>query len=165
MDAERRFFCRFRVRVGATSRRFWQLQRKDTNMQPRGSRLACSLYSIDGSIGSFDVFPAGDAPKSIARVDPVKWATPPQKEVRRASFSIVGEMGMTGAVLVLNQYKWRALASARLEEPFYAMILWRGSSLKVHRGCDCDGGKARWLNGRCKFGHNASGGPPRIAAW
>jgi len=83
MDAECRFFCRFRVRVGATGCRSWQLQRKDTNMKPRGSRLACWLYSIEGSVGSFEVFP-GDAPKSIARVDPVKWATPPQEEVQRA---------------------------------------------------------------------------------
>jgi len=71
---------------------------------------------------------------------------------------------MTGAVLVLNQYRWRALILTRLEEAFYAMILW-GVAAEGARGCDCDGGKARWLNGRCKFGHNASGGPPRIAAW
>ena len=99
-------------------------------MKLRGSRLACSLYSIDGSVGSFDVFP-GDAPRSIARVEPVKWSAPPQKEVQRASFSIIGEMGMTGTVLMLNQYQWRALTSTKLEEPFYAMILWGGSPLKV----------------------------------
>ncbi|MCX7153101.1 MAG: hypothetical protein NT115_11405 [Proteobacteria bacterium] len=99
-------------------------------MPPRGSRLACSLHSIDGCVGSFDVFP-GEAPKSIARVGPVKWDKPPQKEVQQAAFSVIGEMGMTGTVLVLNQYQWRALTVTKLEEPFYGMILWGGSPLKV----------------------------------
>ena len=99
-------------------------------MQPRGSRLACSLRSIDGSGGSFDVYP-GEAPMSIARVDPINWDKPPEKEVQRGAFSVIGEMGMTGTVVVLNQYQWRALVSTKLEEPFYAMILWGGSPMKV----------------------------------
>ncbi len=86
--------------------------------------------SIDACSGSFDVYP-GEAPKSIAKVDPVKWDKPPQKEVQQGAFSVIGDMGMTGTVLVLNQYQWRALVSTKLEEPFYAMILWGGSPMKV----------------------------------
>jgi hypothetical protein len=86
--------------------------------------------TIDGCSGSFDVFP-GEEPKSIARVEPVKWDKPPQKEVQQGAFSVIGDMGMTGTVLVLNQYQWRALVSTKLEEPFYAMILWGGSPMKV----------------------------------
>ena len=99
-------------------------------MKPRGGRLACALRTVDGCVGAYDAFP-GEAPKSIAKVDPVKWDKPPQKEVMEASFSIIGEMGMTGHIIRLNQYQWRALNQVKLVEPFYAAILWGGNPLKV----------------------------------
>ena len=118
-------------------------------MKPRGSRLACSLRSIDACIGSFDVYP-GEAPKSIARVDPVKWDKPPGKEVLQAAFSVIGEMGMTGTVLLLNQYQWRALAATKLEEPFYAMILWGGSPMKVVEDATAMAARRAGLNADAK---------------
>ncbi len=99
-------------------------------MKPRGQRLACSLRTVDGCVGSYDVFP-GEAPKSIARADPVKWDRQPQQEVLEAVFSIIGEMGMTGHMIRANRYQWRALTQVKLEEPFYASILWGGNPLKV----------------------------------
>ncbi len=99
-------------------------------MKPRGGRLACALRTVDGCVGAYDAFP-GEAPKSIAKVDPVNWDKPPQKEVMEASFSIIGEMGMTGHIIRLNQYQWRALNQVKLVEPFYAAILWGGNPLKV----------------------------------
>ena len=99
-------------------------------MKPRGQRMACSLKTVDGCVGSYDVFP-GEAPKSIARVDPVKWDRPPQQEVLEAAFSVIGEMGMTGRIIRANQLQWRALTKVKLEEPFYASILWGGNPLKV----------------------------------
>jgi hypothetical protein len=99
-------------------------------MKPRGQRLACSLRSLDGCVGAYDAFP-GDAPKSISRIDPVQWDRQPEKEVLEAAFSMIGEMGMTGRIIRLNQYQWRALTQVGLEEPFYASILWGGNPLKV----------------------------------
>ena len=61
----------------------------------------------------------------------MQWDKPPQREVQQAMFSLIGDMGMTGTVVVLNQYQWRALASAKLVEPFYAAILWGASPMKV----------------------------------
>ena len=98
--------------------------------KPRGERLVCSLKSLDGSVGAYSVFP-GEAPKSIARVDPVVWDKPPGKEVMQGSFSVIGEMGMTGTILVLNTYQWRALNQAKLEQFFYAAVLWGGNPMKV----------------------------------
>ncbi len=99
-------------------------------MEPRGNRLACALKTIDGCIGTYDAYP-GTAPKSVARVDPVKWDKPPQKEVMEASFSIIGDLGMTGAIVRLNQYQWRALNHVKLIEPFYGFMLWGGNPMKV----------------------------------
>ena len=99
-------------------------------MKPRGQRLACSLRTLDGCVGAYDAFP-GEAPRSVAKIDPVNWDRPPEKEVVEAAFSIIGEMGMTGHIIRLNQYQWRALAKTKLEEPFYASILWGGNPLKV----------------------------------
>lgn len=99
-------------------------------MKPRGQRLACSLRTVDGCVGAYDVFP-GETAKSIAKVEPVRWDRPPQKEVLEAAFSIIGEMGMTGRIIRLNQYQWRDLTKVKLEEPFYAAILWGGNPLKV----------------------------------
>ena len=102
----------------------------EASIKPRGQRLACSLRSIDGSIGAYDAYP-GEKAKSVSRVDPVKWDKPPQKEVMEAAFSVIGEMGMTGHIIRLNQYQWRALTAIKFEEPFYAAILWGGNALKV----------------------------------
>lgn len=99
-------------------------------MTPRGNRLACSFKTLDGCIGSCSAYP-GEAPRSIASVEPVKWDHQPIREVLQASFSIIGDMGMTGSMLVLNQYQWRAVTAVKLEEPFYAALLWGGSPLKV----------------------------------
>jgi len=99
-------------------------------MPPRGQRLACSLKTADGCVGAFDVFP-GEAPKSIAKVSPVNWDREPAKEVMEAAFSIIGDMGMTGHMVRVNQLQWRALTKVKLEEPFYASILWGGNPLKV----------------------------------
>jgi hypothetical protein len=99
-------------------------------MPPRGQRLACSLKTVDGCVGAYDVFP-GEAPKSIAKVSPVQWDREPAKEVLEAAFSIIGDMGMTGHMVRVNQVQWRALTKVKLEEPFYASILWGGNPLKV----------------------------------
>ena len=99
-------------------------------MKPSGQRLACSLRTLDGCVGAYDVYP-GEAPKSIARVDPVNWDRQPEKEVLEAAFSMVGDMGMTGRIFRLNQYQWRALTKVKFEEPFYASILWGGTPFKV----------------------------------
>jgi hypothetical protein len=99
-------------------------------MPPRGQRMACSLRTVDGCVGAFDVFP-GDAPKSIAKVGAVQWDREPKQEVLEAAFSVIGDMGMTGHIIRVNQLQWRALTKVKLEEPFYAAILWGGNPLKV----------------------------------
>ncbi|MDH4191919.1 MAG: hypothetical protein OEW21_17160 [Betaproteobacteria bacterium] len=99
-------------------------------MPPRGSRLACSLRTQDGCNGSYDVTP-GEQPGSIAKVDPVSWDKPPQKPVQQGAFSVIGEMGMTGQVILVNQYQWAALQQAKLEQFFYGAILWGKSPFKV----------------------------------
>ncbi len=53
------------------------------------------------------------------------------RRVLEAAFSVIGEMGMTGHIIRANQYQWRALTKVKLEEPFYASILWGGSPLKI----------------------------------
>ncbi|OGA03701.1 MAG: hypothetical protein A3I00_04485 [Betaproteobacteria bacterium RIFCSPLOWO2_02_FULL_64_12] len=99
-------------------------------MKPRGQRLACAFKTVDGCVGACDAYP-GEAPKSIAKVDPVKWDREPQKDVLEAHFTVIGEMGMTGHIIRLNQYQWRALAQTKLQDPFFAAILWGGNPLKV----------------------------------
>lgn len=99
-------------------------------MPLRGSRLACSLRSQDNCSGSFDVFP-GEQPGSISRVDPVKWDKPPQRPVLEGHFSVIGELGMTGQVVLVNQYQWQALTAAKLETFFFGAILWGKSPFKV----------------------------------
>lgn len=99
-------------------------------MPPRGSRLACSLRTHDGSNGSFDAYP-GDKPNTVARVDPVRWDKPPQKPVLEGAFTVIGDLGMTGQVILVNQYQWQALTEAKLEQFFYAAILWGKSPFKV----------------------------------
>ena len=99
-------------------------------MKPRGERLACSLKTMDNCMGAYSVFP-GEAPKSIARVDEIVWDKPPAKEVMQGAFSVIGEMGMTGSILLLNTYQWRALKQAKLEQHFYAAVLWGGNPMKV----------------------------------
>ena len=103
-------------------------------MKPRGQRLACSLKTLDGCIGSYDVHP-GEAPKSIAKVGALTWDRPPQKEVLEAAFSLIGEMGMTGHIIKVNQSQWRALTKVKLHEPFYVSILGK-EPVQGSRGCD-----------------------------
>lgn len=99
-------------------------------MNPRGNRLVCSLRSIDGCVGSYSAYP-GEAPRTIKSVEPVQWDRQPEKEVLQATFSLIGDMGMTGTLVMLNQYQWRAVKAAKLEEPFYAAVLWSGNPMKV----------------------------------
>ncbi len=99
-------------------------------IQPRGERLVCSLKSMDGCVGAYSVFP-GETPKSVARVEEVVWDKAPTKDVMQGSFSVIGEMGMTGTILVLNTYQWRALSQAKLQSFFYAAVLWGGNPMKV----------------------------------
>mgnify|MGYP003351498959 CR=1 FL=1 len=98
--------------------------------KPRGERLACSLKSLDGCIGAYSVYP-GEAPRSVAKVEDVVWNKPPEKEVSEGAFSVIGDMGMTGRVLIINTYQWRALTQAKLEKFFYAAILWGMNPMKV----------------------------------
>ena len=99
-------------------------------MPPRGNRLACTLKTADGAHGSFDVFP-GEQPDSVARVDPVKWNKETSGAVVGGAFSVIGEMGMTGQVILVKQDQWRALVDAKLEKFFYGAILWGKSPFKV----------------------------------
>jgi hypothetical protein len=99
-------------------------------MPPRGSRLACSLRSEDGCNGAFDVTP-GEQPGSVAQVEAIKWDQPPQKPVVEGTFTVIGDFGMTGQVIVLNQSQWHALTTAKLEQFFYGAILWGKSPFKV----------------------------------
>ena len=99
-------------------------------MKPRGTRLACSLRSSDGCNGVYSVVP-GEAPKSLATVEAVKWDREPSGEVVQGAFTVIGEMGMTGQIILLDADKWRALKKTGLEPHFYAAILWGGTPLKV----------------------------------
>ena len=99
-------------------------------MPPRGNRLACTLKTVDGVQGSFDAYP-GEQPNSIAKVDPVKWSKETDKPVLEGAFTVIGDMGMTGQVILVNQYQWRALTDAKLETFFYGAILWGRSPFKV----------------------------------
>ena len=99
-------------------------------MKPRGARLACSLKSVDGCIGAYSVFP-GEAPKSVAKIEEVVWNKTPEKDVSEGAFSVIGEMGMTGRILIINTYQWRALTQAKLESHFFGAILWGLNPLKV----------------------------------
>ncbi len=99
-------------------------------MPPRGSRLACTLKSIDGCQGSFDVTP-GEQPGSVASVSEVTWNKPTDKPVQEGAFTVIGDLGMTGQVILVNQYQWRALTEAKLEKFFYGAILWGRSPFKV----------------------------------
>lgn len=99
-------------------------------MPPRGSRLACTLKSVDGCQGSFDVTP-GEQPNSVASVGEISWNKPTEKPVQEGAFTVIGDLGMTGQVILVNQYQWRALTEAKLEKFFYAAMLWGRSPFKV----------------------------------
>jgi hypothetical protein len=85
---------------------------------------------MDGCVGAYSVFP-GETPKSVSKVEAVVWDRPPAREVQEGAFSVIGDMGMTGRILLLNTYQWRAVTSTKLEEPFYAAILWGLNPMKV----------------------------------
>lgn len=99
-------------------------------MPPRGSRLACTLRSEDGCNGAYDVTP-GEQPGSVAQVEAVKWDRPPQKPVVEGTFTVIGDFGMTGQVIVLKQSQWEALRETKLEPFFYGALLWGKSPFKV----------------------------------
>jgi hypothetical protein len=99
-------------------------------MPPRGSRLVCTLKSVDGCQGTFDVTP-GEQPNSVATVGEVAWDKSPTKPVLEGAFTVIGDLGMTGQVILVNQYQWRALVDAKLEKFFYAALLWGKSPFKV----------------------------------
>lgn len=99
-------------------------------MKPRGTRLACSLRTSDGCNGVYSVYP-GEAPKSIGGVEPVKWDREPTGHVVQGMFTVIGEMGMTGQIILLDEEKWRALTKTQLEQHFYGAILWGGTPMKV----------------------------------
>jgi hypothetical protein len=99
-------------------------------MKPRGTRVACSLRTSDGANGVYSVTP-GEAPKSVASVEPVEWDREPAGDVVQGAFTVIGEMGMTGQIVLLDGEKWRALQKSGLEQHFYAAILWGGTPLKV----------------------------------
>jgi hypothetical protein len=125
---------RFRPSL-TTARRFGNLSRiddvtKSAPMKPRGTRVACSLRTSDGANGVYSVFP-GESPRSIASVEPVKWDREPSGEVVQGAFTVIGEMGMTGQIVLVDAEKWRALRKTGLEQHFYAAILWGGTPLKV----------------------------------
>ncbi|MGD9952149.1 MAG: hypothetical protein AB7S87_06180 [Burkholderiales bacterium] len=99
-------------------------------MPPRGNRLACTLKTQDGCQGSFDVTP-GEQPGSVAGVGEIAWDRSPQKPVQEGAFTVIGDLGMTGQVILVNQYQWRALTEAKLEKFFYGAMLWGRSPFKV----------------------------------
>lgn len=99
-------------------------------MPPRGQRLACTLRSQDGCMGSYDVH-VGEKEGTVSKVEPVRWNKEPQKPVQEGAFTIIGELGMTGQVILVNSYQWKALVDAKLEEFFYGAILWSKSPFKV----------------------------------
>jgi len=99
-------------------------------MPPRGSRLACTLRTEDGSNGAFDVTP-GEQPGSVAHIEPVKWDKPPQKPVVEGTFTVIGDFGMTGQVILLNQAQWQALTETKLVTFFFGALLWGKSPFKV----------------------------------
>ena len=99
-------------------------------MPPRGQRLACTLRSQDGCMGTFDVT-VGEKEGSVSNVEPVRWNKEPQKPVQEGAFTIIGELGMTGQVILVNSYQWKALVDAKLENFFFGAILWSKSPSKV----------------------------------
>ena len=99
-------------------------------MPTRGQRLACTLRSQDGCMGSYDVH-VGEKEGTVSKVEPVRWNKEPQKPVQEGAFTIIGELGMTGQVILVNSYQWKALVDAKLEEFFYGAILWSKSPFKV----------------------------------
>ena len=101
-----------------------------TPAKPRGSRVACSLRTSDGANGIFSVYPGTEA-KTLASKDEIKWDKAPTGPVIQGVFTIIGEMGMTGQVILVNQYQWRALTDAKLENFFFGAILWGKSPFKV----------------------------------
>jgi len=98
--------------------------------KPRGSRVACSLRTSDGANGIFSVYP-GTESKTLDHKDEIKWDKTPTGPVVQGVFTIIGEMGMTGQVIVVKQEQWKALADAKLEKFFFGAILWDKSPFKV----------------------------------
>jgi hypothetical protein len=88
------------------------------------------MRAVDGAQGTFDAYP-GEQTGSVSRVDPIKWDKRTDKPILEGAFTIIGDLGMTGQVILVNQYQWRALIDAKLENFFYGAILWGKSPFKV----------------------------------
>jgi len=101
-----------------------------SSIKPRGTRIACALRSSDGASGLYSVYP-GEQPKSVGTIEAIKWDRKPTGPIVHGAFTIIGEMGMTGQVIMLDQPKWDALKRAGLERHFYGAMLWGGTPLKV----------------------------------
>jgi hypothetical protein len=84
----------------------------------------------NGANGVYSVYPGGEL-KSIGNVEAVKWDKDPAGPVVQGVFTIIGEMGMTGQVILLDQAKWDALQKAKLVSHFFIALLWGGTPLKV----------------------------------
>ena len=98
--------------------------------KPRGTRVACSMRVGNGANGVYSVYPGAEL-KSIGSIEPVKWDKDPAGPVVQGVFTIIGEMGMTGQVVVVKQEQWKALNDAQLVDFFYGAILWGKSPFKV----------------------------------
>ena len=81
-------------------------------------------------MGTFDVT-VGEKEGSVSKVEPIRWNREPQKPVQEGAFTIIGELGMTGQVILVNSYQWKALVDAKLENFFFGAILWSKSPFKV----------------------------------
>ena len=99
-------------------------------MEPRGERLACTLRTLDRCQGTFSVY-AGRQPGTLGEIEPVAWSQPPKREVLEAVFTLFADISMTGRIIMLNQYQWRALVQTKLENYFFAAIIWGRNPFKV----------------------------------
>ena len=66
-----------------------------------------------------------------ASKDEIKWDKTPTGPVVQGVLTIIGEMGMTGQVILLDQAKWDALQKSKLISHFFIAMLWGGTPLKI----------------------------------
>jgi hypothetical protein len=59
--------------------------------------------------GVYSVYPGEEAPKTLGTIEPVAWDRTPTGKVWQGAFTVIGEMGMTGQIILLDREKWRAL--------------------------------------------------------
>jgi len=51
--------------------------------------------------------------------------------VVEGTFTVIGDFGMTGQVILLNQAQWQALTETKLVTFFFGALLWGKSPFKV----------------------------------